>query len=200
MLLNSKPSARRAWWALCLAVTPFLADRKVDMLGPRCGLSAGESVKSQRNSKELSKSVGAGRLYGASPSVPDSARPARVSGSGEAVATVYEIGPFRLDPGTGVLTRLGMAEALGPRAVAVFTVLVQNAHQPVTKGALMDAAWPGLVVEEANLSVQMSSIRRILAQVPGGERWVETLARRGYRFIGPITELREGLPQQTSGI
>ncbi len=63
----------------------------------------------------------------------------------------------------------------------------------------MDVAWPGLVVEEANLSVQMSSIRRVLAQVPGGERWVETLARRGYRFIGPVTELRGGRPQQTRG-
>jgi predicted ATPase len=52
-------------------------------------------------------------------------------------------------------------------------------------------------VEEANLSVQISSIRRVLAQVPGGERWVETLARRGYRFIGSLTELRDGLPQQT---
>lgn len=129
--------------------------------------------------------------------VPAEARAAGRSRMGEAVATVYEIGPFRLDPGAGVLTRLGMAEALGPRAVAVFTVLVQNAQAPVTKNALMDAAWPGLVVEEANLSVQISSIRRVLAQVPGGERWVETLARRGYRFIGPVTELRDGLPQQT---
>jgi predicted ATPase/DNA-binding winged helix-turn-helix (wHTH) protein len=169
------------------------------MLGPWCGSSAGESVKSQRNSKELSKSVGAGRPHGASPSVPAEVRAAGLSGSGEAVATVYEIGSFRLDPGTGVVTRLGMAEALGPRAVAVFAALVRNARQPVTKGALMDAAWPGLVVEEANLSVQISSIRRILAQVPGGERWVETLARRGYRFIGPVTELRDGLPQQTRG-
>jgi len=169
------------------------------MLGPRCGSSAGESVKSQRNSKGLSKSKGPGRPHCASPTVPADARPAGHSGSGEAVATVYEIGPFRLDPGVGVLTRLGIAEALGPRAAAVLTFLVQNAHQPVTKDALMDAAWPGLVVEEANLSVQISSIRRVLAEVPGGERWVETLARRGYRFIGPVTELRDGVPQRARG-
>jgi predicted ATPase/DNA-binding winged helix-turn-helix (wHTH) protein len=169
------------------------------MLGRRCRSSAAESVKSQRNSKELSKSAGTRRRHGVSSSVPADAGAAGFSDRGDAAATVYEIGPFRLDPGAAVLTRLGMAEALGPRAVAVFTVLVQNAHQPVTKNALMDAAWPGLVVEEANLSVQISSIRRALAQVPGGERWVETLARRGYRFIGPVTELRDGLPQQTKG-
>lgn len=113
------------------------------------------------------------------------------------MTTVYEIGPFRLDPEAGVLTRVGIAEALGPRAVAVLTALVQNSHQPVTKNAIIDTAWPGLVVEEGNLSVQISSIRRVLAQVPGGERWVETFARRGYRFIGPVTELRDGLPLRT---
>jgi predicted ATPase/Flp pilus assembly protein TadD len=57
----------------------------------------------------------------------------------------------------------------------------------VTKSALLDQAWPGLVVEEANLSVQISAIRRALARVPGGEGWIETLARRGYRFVGPVT-------------
>jgi predicted ATPase/DNA-binding winged helix-turn-helix (wHTH) protein len=115
----------------------------------------------------------------------------------ETVNAAYEIGPFRLDPEAGVLTRLEIAEPLGPRAVAVLAVLVKNAHQPITKDALMEAGWPGLVVEEANLSVQMSSIRRVLAQVAGGERWIETLARRGYRFIGPVTEVRGGLPQQS---
>ncbi|HWZ93285.1 MAG TPA: tetratricopeptide repeat protein, partial [Polyangiaceae bacterium] len=59
----------------------------------------------------------------------------------------------------------------------------------VRKESILDAAWPGVVVEESNLAVQISSIRRVLAQAPGGEHWVETLARRGYRFVGPVTEL-----------
>ena len=139
--------------------------------------------------------MNSGRSRGAQTSVPVENGPADRSGSSRNGIAVYEIGPFRLDPAAGLLTRLGVAESLGPRAIAVLTVLVQNAQQAVAKSALMDAAWPGLVVEEANLSVQISSIRRVLAQVPGGERWVETLARRGYRFIGPVTELRDGLPQ-----
>ena len=109
--------------------------------------------------------------------------------------TTYEIGPFLLDPIAGVLTRAGITEALGPRAVAVLTALVQQPGEPVAKRALMQAAWTGLVVEDANLTVQVSAIRRVLAQVAGGERWLETLARRGYRFNGPVIELRDGSAQ-----
>ena len=105
---------------------------------------------------------------------------------------MFEIGPFRLTPQAGVLTRLGAPEPLGPRAVAVLTHLVEHANDPVSKRALLDAAWPGVVVEEGNLSVQISAIRRVLAQVDGGDRWVETLARRGYRFVGPVSRAQVG--------
>jgi predicted ATPase/DNA-binding winged helix-turn-helix (wHTH) protein len=105
---------------------------------------------------------------------------------------MFEIGPFRLTPQAGVLTRLGAPEPLGPRAVAVLTHLVEHANEPVSKRALLDAAWPGVVVEEGNLSVQISAIRRVLAQVDGGDRWVETLARRGYRFVGPVNRAQVG--------
>ena len=101
---------------------------------------------------------------------------------------IYEIGPFRLDSEAGVLSQAGIPVALGSRAVAVLTTLVERRNEFVQKGAIMDAAWPGVVVEESNLAVQISSIRRVLAQVPGGERWIETLARRGYRFVGPVIE------------
>ena len=101
---------------------------------------------------------------------------------------IYEIGPFRLDAEAGVLTKAGMPAALGSRAVAVLTALVEQQNKYVHKRTIMDAAWPGVVVEESNLAVQISAIRRVLAQAPGGERWIETLARRGYRFVGPVLE------------
>ena len=100
--------------------------------------------------------------------------------------TVYELGPFRLDPEAGVLTHDGVATALGARGVAVLAVLVSRAGEYVEKSAILDAAWPGLVVEEANLAVQISAIRRAFALAPGAEGWIETLARRGYRFVGPV--------------
>jgi predicted ATPase/DNA-binding winged helix-turn-helix (wHTH) protein len=104
------------------------------------------------------------------------------------VTKIYEIGQFRLDAEAAVLTQAGVPVALGSRAVAVLTTLVERSNEYVQKGAIMDAAWPGVVVEESNLAVQISAIRRVLSQAPGGERWIETLARRGYRFVGPVIE------------
>jgi predicted ATPase len=65
-------------------------------------------------------------------------------------------------------------------------VLVDRAGAPVSKETLMEAAWPGRAVEESNLTVQIAALRRALREEPGGERWIETLPRRGYRFLGPV--------------
>ncbi len=104
------------------------------------------------------------------------------------MSLVYELGPFRLDVEAAVLTHAGVPMALGSRGVAVLRTLVERANEYVPKASIIDAAWPGLVVEESNLAVQISAIRRVLAQTPGGDRWIETLARRGYRFVGPVIE------------
>jgi non-specific serine/threonine protein kinase len=110
---------------------------------------------------------------------------------------LYKLGPLLLDPESRVLTHEGAALAVGARAVALLTALVSQAGEYVGKAALLDAAWPGLLVEEANLAVQISSLRRALARVPGGEEWIETLARRGYRFVGPVAEV-VGRPESAS--
>src|SRR5215475_7281667 len=103
--------------------------------------------------------------------------------------TVYDLGPFRLDTEAQVLTHDNVATALGARGVAVLAALVNRAGEYVERSVIVDAAWPGLVVEEANLTVQVSAIRRVLARVPDGERWIETLTRRGYRFVGPVSRV-----------
>ena len=111
---------------------------------------------------------------------------------------IYDIGSFRLDAETGVLSQSGVPVPLGARGVAVLRVLVERAGEHVAKGTLIDGAWPGVVVEEGNLAVQISAIRRVLAEIPGGEHWIETLPRRGYRFVGPVVELqRNGAPEAT---
>jgi len=111
----------------------------------------------------------------------------------------YEIGPFRLNAAAKAVTHAGTPIALGPRAVAVLALLVDSAREYVPKARLMDEAWPGVIVEEANLGVQISAIRRALAQAPGGEYWIETLARRGYRFVGPVSKLPNKTPGDTVG-
>jgi predicted ATPase/DNA-binding winged helix-turn-helix (wHTH) protein len=111
----------------------------------------------------------------------------------ERLQATYLIGPFRLDPVAQTLTRVGVPEPLGPRAVAVLAAIVARAPRPVLKDTIIAEAWPGLVVEENNLTVQIAAIRRALAKMPGGDRWVETIARRGYRFVGPVTPLPGGI-------
>jgi len=59
----------------------------------------------------------------------------------------------------------------------------------------MEAAWPGLAVEDSNLTVQIAALRRALGEVPGGESWIATLPRRGYRFVGPaVTKSEDRVP------
>lgn len=70
----------------------------------------------------------------------------------------------------------------------------RHANVYVPKAMILDAAWPGLVVEESNLAVQICVIRQALARVAGGEHWIETLAKRGYRFVGPVLEIRDRRP------
>ena len=73
---------------------------------------------------------------------------------------------------------------LGQRAIALLRLLLDRAASPVSKDALIEAAWPGLAVEDSNLTVQIAALRRVLDQ-DGGAAWIETLPRRGYRYIGP---------------
>jgi len=102
------------------------------------------------------------------------------------MTTSYEIGPFRLDAEAEMLFRGAEPVGVGQRAVALLRVLIEQAGTPVMKEALLEAAWPGLAVEESNLTVQIAALRRVFAEEAGGERWIETLPRRGYRFVGPV--------------
>lgn len=101
------------------------------------------------------------------------------------MTTNYRFGSFRLETDAGVLFRGTEVTGLGRRPVALLHVLVQQAGALVSKDALIAAAWSGLAVEESNLPVQIAALRRVLAEEPGGENWIETLPRRGYRFTGP---------------
>lgn len=100
------------------------------------------------------------------------------------MATAYEFGPFRLDADAEILFRDARPIVLGQRAVALLRLLLEHAGRPVSKDTLFDAAWPGLAVEDSNLTVQIAALRRVFGEA-GGADWIETLPRRGYRYIGP---------------
>jgi TolB-like protein/Tfp pilus assembly protein PilF len=120
------------------------------------------------------------------------------------MATIYEFGPFHLEADADTLFRGAEPVALGGRAVALLRLLLEKAGKPVAKDALMEAAWPGLAIEESNLTVQMAALRRVFAAIEGGSTWIETLPRRGYRYVGPpAATLSDGsrqtwLPSATS--
>src|SRR6185295_17049322 len=99
---------------------------------------------------------------------------------------IHVLGPFRLDAEAEIFFCGAERATLGRRAVALLRVLVERPGAPVSKDALIESAWSGLVVEEANLTVQVAALRRVLSGHPGGERWIETLPRRGYRYVGPV--------------
>jgi len=106
---------------------------------------------------------------------------------------IYVVGPFSLDAQNDLLFRGGERVALGQRAVALLRSLIDRPGAVVAKDALIKAAWPGQAVEESNLTVQIAALRRVLGEAPGGQPWIQTLPRRGYRFVGPVvTEVSSG--------
>ena len=108
----------------------------------------------------------------------------------------YRFEHFALDPDSGVLFHDGAPTLLGQRAVALLRLLLERAPAPVSKAALIAAAWPGLVVEDSNLTVQIAALRRVLEQ-DNGAGWIETLPRRGYRYVGPpVTQVESPLGQR----
>jgi TolB-like protein/DNA-binding winged helix-turn-helix (wHTH) protein len=99
---------------------------------------------------------------------------------------VYELGPFGLDTRNGLLLHGGAPLALGRRAVGLLQALIESRGTLVSKDVLMEPTWPGQAVEEGNLAVEIVALRRGLAKAPGRDRWIETMPRRGYRFVGPV--------------
>jgi TolB-like protein len=108
---------------------------------------------------------------------------------------IHRFGLFRLDAGAGILFCGAEPTVLGQRAVALLRALLERPGEPVSKDALIEAAWPGLAIEDSNLTVQISALRRIFEGSAGGADWIETLPRRGYRYIGPdvATEPKTGV-------
>ena len=111
---------------------------------------------------------------------------------------IHEFGPFLLDSAAEILFRGTEPIALGQRAVALLRLLLEQAGAPVSKQSLIDAAWPNLIVEESNLTVQIAALRRVFEDVSGGVGWIETLPRRGYRYVGPAVVTRDR-PEAANG-
>jgi len=98
----------------------------------------------------------------------------------------YQFGPFVLNTAQHTLLREGTAIALTPKTYDTLLVLVQNSGRMLSKEELMNLLWPDSFVEEANLTQQVSMIRKALGESPGDPRYIATVPGRGYRFIAEV--------------
>ncbi|HET7618904.1 MAG TPA: winged helix-turn-helix domain-containing protein [Vicinamibacterales bacterium] len=111
--------------------------------------------------------------------------------------SVVYFGAFRLDLADGLLSRGGEEIRLPPRALAILQHLVERAGRIVSKQALMDAAWKDAHVSETSLTEAIGIIRQTLGDDPQHPTFIQTVHRRGYRFIAPITTDAPPSPAET---
>lgn len=98
----------------------------------------------------------------------------------------FRFGPFLLQPERQLLLKRDAPVRIGGRALDLLTLLVERAGELVTKQELISRTWPDTFVEEGNLKVNMSGLRRALGECPAGPRFIATVVGRGYRFIAPV--------------
>src|SRR6266487_4573817 len=103
----------------------------------------------------------------------------------------YQFGPFRLDPEKHRLFRDGDPVHLTPKSVEALIVLVQNPGKLLERETLMQAVWADTFVEDANLTVAISHLRKALGQNGEAADYIETIPRVGYRFVAEVREAYE---------
>jgi DNA-binding winged helix-turn-helix (wHTH) protein len=106
---------------------------------------------------------------------------------------LYEFGPFRLDLERRVFARGQQVLPLAPKTFDLLVLLVQSPGRAFSKQELMSSLWPDTFVEEANLSFQISVLRKALGE--DGARFIETVPKHGYRFAADV---RATIPSGTS--
>src|SRR6266436_4286257 len=112
----------------------------------------------------------------------------------------YIFGPFRFDLEERTLLRDGRFIPLQPKITETLFVLLQNAGHLVDKEQFLRSVWPDAFVEEANLNRNIFVLRKILGQWNGGREYIETVPKRGYRFVAPVETLPASQHETTGTI
>src|SRR4029077_7754913 len=100
---------------------------------------------------------------------------------------LYAFGPFRLDAGEYLLLLDGRPVPLPPKAFEALLMLGENAGHLVDKNELMKRLWPDTFVEDGNLAKHVSLLRKTLSEASNGQEYIETIPKRGYRFIAEVS-------------
>jgi eukaryotic-like serine/threonine-protein kinase len=107
---------------------------------------------------------------------------------------VYEFGSFRIETMERVLTRDGRALSVAPKALDVLIVLLENRGRIVEKEDLMRKVWPETFVEDNNLAFNVSVLRKLFGESGASPQYIETVPKRGYRFMASVAEVPNGKP------
>jgi TolB-like protein/DNA-binding winged helix-turn-helix (wHTH) protein/Flp pilus assembly protein TadD len=99
---------------------------------------------------------------------------------------IYEFGPFQLDPDEPLLRHQGKPLHLTPKALQTLCVLIENQGRVVEKEELLHRVWPDTFVEESTLAQNVFTLRKQLGEDDSGAQYIETVPKRGYRFIVPV--------------
>jgi len=102
---------------------------------------------------------------------------------------LYDFGQFRLDAAERLLLREGQSVPLTPKSFDLLLALIEHHGHLLEKDELMKLVWPDAIVEEANLSYNISLIRKALGEGENGQRYIETVPKRGYRFVAEVTKV-----------
>ena len=113
---------------------------------------------------------------------------------------IYQFGPFHLDTGEQTLSREGKPVALTGKAFQTLRVLVENSGHTVTKDDLLSKVWPDTFVEELTLAQNISTLRKALGDDKSDSKYIQTVPRRGYRFVAPVIQLDESQAQAPTNI
>ncbi len=103
----------------------------------------------------------------------------------------YEFGRFQLDTAEGVLRQSGEILPLTPKALQALELLLRNCGRVVSRAEMLEGLWPDTHVEESNLTVTISILRKALGDSENGTTFVETVPKRGYRFVPPVKTSRD---------
>jgi Tol biopolymer transport system component/DNA-binding winged helix-turn-helix (wHTH) protein len=104
---------------------------------------------------------------------------------------IYEFGHFRLDAAEHLLLRDGKTVPLTPKAFELLIAMVERPGRLLEKDELLKSVWPETYVEEANLATNISVLRKALGDGENGQRYIETVPRRGYRFVANVKKVED---------
>ncbi|WP_455884617.1 ATP-binding protein [Pseudomonas spelaei] len=105
-------------------------------------------------------------------------------------------GPYRIHPRQRMVLEAGRPLRLGKRAVDILLILLEQAGNVVSKQELIARVWPKSVVEDGNLRVHMAALRKALGDGQAGQRYIVTVAQRGYSFVAPLSIEPMSLPSE----